>query len=293
MNRLFNTKDYRLFIKHRLSELKDKDRSLTYQKFAERAGFRSKGFLTQILQGKSNLSYDMALCFARALELNKAESEFFLNLVLANQAKNHSDRSASTEKLLKIKKKHIRTVEIEQFEYYKKWYYSAIRSLLGYYRFDGDYQKLGSVLSPSITGAQAKKAVDLLLKLGFIEKDESGSVKLKDLLISTGEDHQAVAVINYQLQTMDLAKIAVQELPREKRSAATLTLGVSASGHKQILEKVTQLRKELMDIAAADSGIDRVIQINIHAFPLTAESPPPLARAVQQEADAKKSTKSN
>ena len=214
----------------------------------------------------------MAGRFAAALDLGKAETVFFVNLVAANQARTHVDRSRSTEKLLSVKNVRVKTVEKAQFEFYKKWYYSAIRSLLEYHAFDGDYEKLGQALSPPITAAEAKKAVKLLLKLGMVITSADKRMTLSDLLITTGAGHQSVAVINYQLAAMDLAKRAVQELPRERRSAVTLTLGVSAEGRRRILERVEALRKELMDIAAGDTDIDRVMQINVHAFPLTQET---------------------
>lgn len=273
MNTLYSYSDYRKFLRERLQALKRADRSFTFASFAARVGLKSPGFLTQVFQGKSNLTHDMALRFAAALNLGKSESDFFVNLVASNQARTHEEKSRSTERLLSAKPSKVKMVEKAQFEFYKHWYYSAIRSLLGYYVFDGDYEKLGRQLSPPITAAESKRAVKLLLKLGMIVQAPDGRITLQEQLITTGTDHQSVAVINYQLVAMDLAKRAVQELPREKRSAVTLTLGVSARGRQLILERITALRKELMDIAAAEIEIDRVMQINLHAFPLTEEKP--------------------
>jgi uncharacterized protein (TIGR02147 family) len=273
MNSLYSYTDYRQFLKERLQTLKRADRTFTYTAFSGRVGFKSPGFLTQVLQGKSNLTPDMARRFAAALNLYKSETDFFVNLVARNQARTHAEKSASIERLLSAKPPRVKKVEKPQFEFYKKWYYSAIRSLLGYYVFDGDYEKLGRELSPPISASEAKKAVKLLLKLGMIVQAPDGRIQLQDQLITTGADHQAIAVVNYQLEAMDLAKRAVQVLPREKRSAVTLTLGVSAEGRRRIIERLTALRKELMDIAATDADADRILQVNLHAFPLTEENP--------------------
>lgn len=273
MNPIYNYSDYRTFLRDRLKALKKADRSFTYTTFAAIAGFKSPGFLTQVLQGQSNLTETMALAFAKALGLGKSETDFFASLVASNQAKTHEEKSASTERLLSAKPVHIKKVEKAQFEFYKKWYYSAIRSVLGYYRFDGDYEKLGRTLNPPISAAEAKRAVKLLLRLGMVKNREDGGLVLTDQFLTTGADHQSVAVINYQLDTMELAKRAVREMLPEKRSAATLTLGVSAQGQQRLMERVAEVRKELIDMVSADSGIDRVVQINLHAFPLTAENP--------------------
>jgi uncharacterized protein (TIGR02147 family) len=68
---------------------------------------------------------------------------------------------------------------------------------------------------------------------------------------------------------MDLAKEALENVPKPKRSASTLTLGLSEDGYKALEEKLRILRKEMVEIAKFDKGIDRVIQVNLHAFPMT------------------------
>ncbi len=269
MSTIFTFVDYRLFLRSRLDELKHKERGFNYKTFSEKVGLKSAGFITQVLQKKSNLTPDMAQRFATALYLGKLESQFFLSLVETNQAQSHSIRSHSTEKLLKVKNTRVKTVDKEQFEFYKKWYYSAIRSLLGYYEFDGNFEKLSKALSPSITVAQAKKAMTILTRLNMIEQLPNGKTKLKNDFITTGNDHQSVAVVNFQLETMELAKRALLEIPREQRTSATLTLGLSAKSHALVMEKLVALRKELFALADADTEIDRVMQINMQAFPLT------------------------
>src|SRR5258706_10639811 len=143
MNLIYSFVAYRLFLRSRLDELKRKERGFNYKSFSEKAGLKSPGFVTQVLQNKSNLTPEMAQRFAAALDLGKLEAQYFVTLVKTNQAQSHGERSLSTEKLLKTKNLRIKTVDKYQFEFYKRWYYSAIRSLLGYYAFDGDFEKLG------------------------------------------------------------------------------------------------------------------------------------------------------
>jgi uncharacterized protein (TIGR02147 family) len=266
---VYSFADYRLFLRSRLDGLKRTERGFSYKSFAEKVGLKSPGFVTQVLQNKSNLTPEMAQRFAAALDLGKLEARYFLALVKTNQAQSHSERSHSTEKLLKVKNLRIKAVDKHQFEFYKHWYYSAIRSMLGYYVFDGDFEKLGKALSPSISAAQAKKAITLLSKLGMIELLPDGKAVLKHDFITTGTEHQSVAIVDFQLETMDLAKRALQEIPREQRTSATLTLGLSAKSHGLAMEKMAALRKELLELANEDPTIDRVIQVNLHAFPLT------------------------
>jgi uncharacterized protein (TIGR02147 family) len=269
---IFRYSDYRLFLRDWLQEQKAEGRPVTYEALGEAAGFTSKGFLTQILQGKTNLPERMIGAISTALDLKKKERDYFDLLVRFNQAKRAAQRADLYRRIQDGFKADVQALALDQFEYYQKWYYSAIRSLLGYHSFKGDFADLAKRLEPPITPAQAKRAVRLLEELGLIQRVEDGTYRLTDRLITSGESFVSHAVIQFQRETMDLAKEALESFPKSERSAATLTLGLSEAGYKAMEEKLKALRKELVEIARFDKGIDRVVQVNLHAFPLTRPS---------------------
>lgn len=203
------------------------------------------------------------------LGLNKKEAKYFILLVNFNQAKRASLRSQLHHEIRDEFRAEAKALEMDQFEYYQKWYYSALRSLLGYYPFRGDYLELGKQIEPNISSAQAKRGLMLLEKLGLILMHEDGYYRLTDRHITSGEDFISHGVIHFQRQTMDLAKLALEKFPRESRSASTLTLGLSQVGYLEMENKIKKLRQELVELAKFDQKIDRVIQVNFHAFPMT------------------------
>ena len=71
MKPIFNYSDYRLFLREYLSEAKSRGNYLTYEELGRRVGFTSKGFVTQIIQGKSNLPKAKIRLFGQALGLKK------------------------------------------------------------------------------------------------------------------------------------------------------------------------------------------------------------------------------
>jgi uncharacterized protein (TIGR02147 family) len=266
---IFAYSDYRLFLRDWLQEQKAGGHPLTYEALGEAAGFSSKGFLTQILQGKTNLPERMIGRISKALDLRKKERDYFDLLVRFNQAKRAAQRAELHRRIQDGFKADVKALALDQFEYYQKWYYSAIRSLLGYYPFRGDYADLARQLEPAITPAQAKRAVALLAELGLIVRKDDGMYHLTDRLITSGESFVPHAIIQFQRETMDLAKEALETFPRSKRSGSTLTLGLSEAGYKALEEKLRVLRQEMVEVARFDKEIDRVIQVNLHAFPLT------------------------
>ena len=269
MKPIFTYSDYRLFLHDFLRSSKAGKNLLTYEELGEKVGFTSKGFVTQIIQGKSKIPKDKIEKFALALGLKKKEREYFELLVRFAQAKAHRTKNEIFQQLVSRFRPHIRHVGPDQYEFYHTWYYSAIRSLLGYYPFNGNYKKLAQQLTPSITPGQARKAVELLERLSLIVKKEDGFYHLTDRILSTGDTVESMSLINFQQTTMELAKEALENFPGDQRNSSTLTLGLSGEGYRKAVKKIAALRKELLDIARYDIQIDRVIQVNLHAFPLT------------------------
>ena len=269
MKPIFEYSDYRLFLRDYLLEARSRGGILTYEELGRRVGFASKGFVTQIIQGKCNIPKDKIRTFGRALGLKKKEQRYFELLVRFDQAKTHRAKNESFQKLTSRFKTRIRHIGPDKYEFYRTWYYSAIRSLLAYHPFTGDYKNLAQQLTPAITPGQARKAVELLTRLSLIVIKEDGYYHLTDRILSTGDSIGSIALANFQRATMDLAKEALERFQKPERDSSTLTLGLSKEGYRAASQKIAALRKDLLDIARFDRKIDRVIQINLHAFPLT------------------------
>jgi uncharacterized protein (TIGR02147 family) len=269
MKPIFEYSDYHLFLHDYLLDARSQGVLLTYEELGRRVGFTSKGFVTQIIQGKCNIPKDKIRKFGQALRLTKKEQGYFELLVRFDQAKTHRAKNESFQKLVSRFKSRIRHMGPDKYDFYSAWHYSAIRSLLAYYPFTGDYKKLARLLTPEITPGQAKKAIKLLERLSLIVKKEDGYYHLTDRILSTGDSVGSVAIVNFQQATMDLAKESLERFPKERRDSSTLTLGLSEEGYRAAIEKIAALRKGLLDIARFDRKIDRVIQVNLHAFPLT------------------------
>lgn len=272
MKPIFEYSDYRLFLHDYLLDARAQGKLLTYEELGRKIGFTSKGFVTQIIQGKCKIPRDKISAFGLALGLKKKEQEYFELLVRFNQAKTHRAKNDDFQKLASRFKTHIGHIGPDKYDFYSAWYYSAIRSLLSYFPYNGDYKKLAQQLTPAITPGQAKKSIKLLERLSLIVKKEDGYYQLTDRIISTGDSLDSIALVNFQQATMDLAKEALERFPKERRDSSTLTLGLSEEGYRASVAKIAILRRELLDIARFDRQIDRVVQVNLHAFPLTKTS---------------------
>ncbi len=269
MPTVFEFIDYRKYLCDVYAERKEKNRNFSHRYIAQKVGLKSSGHFAQILQGKVNMSPALSARFVDFLGLNEREADYFEHMVYYGQAKSHSEKKRHFEKLISMRGMKPRILDAGQYEYYSKWYYSAIRELLGQYRFNGDYRALSRRIVPNITPKEAGEAIELLEKLELIERRADGSYERLDRIISTGYAAEALAINNLQIEMMELAKESIDRFPKGKRNLSTLTIGVSGREYERIVEELRGFRRRVLEIAGGADVPDRLYQMNFQVFPLT------------------------
>jgi uncharacterized protein (TIGR02147 family) len=265
---IYHYLDYRKFLKDAYKEKRAGDAGFTHRDIG-RLGDFDPGLFSKVITGQRNISKKLVPGFCLAFELQGKVAKFFELLVLFNQARTHSDRKKYFEQILAAGGKRIIQVAKDQYEFYDKWYYTAVRELLSFYSFKGDYKDLAEQLFPKIKPKEARKAVELLENLGFIKKMKNGKYEIVDRQITTGYDSKAVAVDNFILQCMDLAKGSVDRFKGRQRNLSTVTFSISHKDYPVIEEKIRAFRRELMEFIRNGEGQDMVCNLNMHLFPLT------------------------
>lgn len=271
---IFDYIDYKKYLEDLYRERKAANPAFSYQFLAQKAGLRNKGFIYNLLKGKRSISRENCVKVSRALGHSPAEADYFENLIAFNLAIELREKNHFFERLGQIKRRGTgftaaQLVRRDQYEYYAQWYHGAVRSLIDLYKFCGDYRELARRVWPPITVRQAKLSVLLLENLGMIQKDDGGVYHLTDKSITTGREVAGLALQNLHCSYADLAKQAVEHLPREERFVSGLTLGVSRAAYGRICEETRRFQAEIMKIADQDDKADTVYQYNFHLFPLS------------------------
>ncbi len=269
MVNVFEYIDYRKLLKDLYEENKKKHPYFSLRYIAQKVGFKSAGFFTNIIQGKRNISAEYIFKFAELFKFKKKETEYFELLVNFAQAKHHSQKRFYFEKILAYKNSKIAVTDAQNYEFYSKWYYTAIRELVDLHPVTDNYEDLAKLVSPPIKASEAKHALELLVRMGFIKKDKTGVYHQTERFITTGYEAQSVAITNFLLDTSDLAKMAVDRFPREKRSMSTLTVGVSNECYLSIEERLKDFRREILEMVRADKNPDTIYHVNFHIFPMS------------------------
>lgn len=269
MDTLFGYLDYRRFLEDHYNACKQGNYFFSYRFMAGKLGVDASN-LVKILQGKRHLPrecIDKAVAFCK---LDDREAQFFEALYRFNKAKSDKAVKSAYEKLLALKYVPGNTVRRDQYEFYQKWYYSAVRSLLGLYRFTGsDFAGLGQKLTPAITATQARQAIRLLERLDLITRDESGRYLPTDRHVTTGEGWRGAAVRAFQKECIGLSQDALDSIPRGERDISSITMAVPRSGLDEIREIVSECRKAIIARVNEMEKPDTVYQLNIQFIPLS------------------------
>ncbi len=269
MQSIYEYIDYRKFICDWLAAKKKENSAYSYRFVAARTGFKSAGHLNLVLKGKVNLSFKYIDSFIRLLGLRRREAEYFQAIVLYAHAKNHEEKKRHFEKMISFKQFRATRVEAERYEFFETWYYTAVLFALDILPFKDDYKTLSKLLTPGISVDEAKKAIEVLHRLGMITRNAQGVWQRVDKFLTTGTDTPTVAVSSFIENTMDLAKQALHQMPRAERNISWATVSVSKEGFEKIQEEIRAMRRQILQIAGEDDAPDRVYHFNINFFPLS------------------------
>jgi uncharacterized protein (TIGR02147 family) len=274
---IFDYTDYRKYLLDFYTEQKQTKKAFSYRYFARKAGINSVGLYKDVVEGRQNLGRALIFKFSTAIGLSKKESEYFENMVYLNEARTVEERKIFFERMMASQSTRARIIETAKYEYYLKWFYSAVRALVAIQKLKDkpeDFQKIAKTLNPEILPGQAKKAIRILEKLGLIGRDEVGFYSLIDQVISTGslkpdKNIATLNVVNFQKEMMKLAQGAFDRFTSDKMNMSTMTLGISEKTLAQIKDELAAVRNKIAGLAENDVSADRIFQLNIQLFPMS------------------------
>jgi uncharacterized protein (TIGR02147 family) len=164
----------------------------------------------------------------------------------------------------------VKQVENDKHEFYLNWYYSALRELVQVVPVnDENMSDTAKMLSPQVPTEKMRQSIELLVRLGFISKNEKGFYTQVHSAISSKGSIEPIVIQNYQISCMNLAAEAFDSFEQDERQMSTVTMSIDKDAYEIILDRIASLRAEIMETACSVSKPDRVMQLNFQFFPLT------------------------
>lgn len=268
---LFAYTSYSRFIKDYHAEKKKESRGFSFEAFARKAGFKTRSYLSEVAAGKKELSRGSLYKVARAMDLGPKETEYFEALVGFQHAATFKEREFHFRKMGVIAGRPSgRMLEESPYAYFSEWWHPVIREMVCMGGFRGDMARLGKSMRPALTAKQAKESIDLLLQLGLVVKTISGKYRQADGMVRTADELSSYVVMKYQKENLRLADEALDSVPQDERDISTLTAGISSVCFLELKREIQSFRRHIAHLVDQDKGQDRVYQLNLQLFPLTA-----------------------
>jgi uncharacterized protein (TIGR02147 family) len=275
---IYKHTDYRAYLRAWFEERKKSDPKFSHRYLCRRLGLTSPNFIMLVMQGKRSISRSLAFRISEEFKHSARETEYFESMVGFAQAKTMSEKDRYFSRMMGLRKTtSVEKIDESRYRYYSNWYNVVVRELATSPLFKGDYNWLAKNVRPVITPSQARRSIELLLKLGFIRKKGKDFVH-SSAMISTGPEVTSLAVANFHKTMAGLAAEAVNAIRKEDRDMTACTVYISQKGFEEIIKAVAECRKKVLAIAETDEPVDRVYQINFQVFPVSkTDFNPPLS----------------
>ncbi len=263
--------DYRAYLRDWFRAKKAANPRFSHRAFVRMAGQRSPSMLVDVIERRRNLTPTTTEAFCQAMKLSAADADFFTALVHLDQAETDSARNAAWSRLAATRRfRESRRLEGEGFEFLSRWYYPAIQELVKRPDFVADPAWVARALQPSITEAQARRALQLLQDLGLIVVHDDGTAEQADGSVTTPHEVAGLAVHNYHHGMLERAGESITRFRASQRHFVGLTVAIPASLVPQLKAELNAVQERLLDLCdGAEEPSDQVVQVGLHFFPLT------------------------
>lgn len=240
---IFQYLDFKKYLREFYLYKKQSLRSYSYAAFANRAKLRTPNYLKRVIDGERPLSSENIAKFCVGLNLNPKESIYFEALVNFNQSVDQSVRKHYFSVLRQSAKgEDGSAVELvaDQFEVFLHWFILPVRELVLLNDFVESPEYIVKKLKNKITKKQAASAIELLLKVDLLQRNEQGRLVQSSPVIRYSQDVVNLAVREFHHQMLDRSKQSMQEDEFDSWNVRALSIAVTK-------EKISKIHQELND----------------------------------------------
>jgi uncharacterized protein (TIGR02147 family) len=276
--------DYRQYLadfyKHRVQESQGQLRPYSYSDFSAAADIKSPNYLKLIIEGKRNLSMEMCKNFSRALKHNRSQAKEFSLLVRYAQEKDPMQRNRNLKELSEYRaKRMLKAGEIDQktWEQVSNWLVWVLYAMVDQKDLRFEACTLIKYLKGLANEAQIQQAMDQLIKAGDVVVDpESKKARKTGNTISGVDQIPAELVRKIQSELIYLGLESMHKYTAHEREVSGFTLAMTKKEYEWVRFELRKLRKQIQKEIAMkreEGPGERVYQMNLQLFPLTAAEP--------------------
>ncbi len=272
--------DYRLFLRDYYDFKKKTESSIlrpyTYSVFSAAADIRSPNYLKLVMESQRNLSPQMAVKFAKALRLNRFQTEEFCLLVAYGQETEPQKRAQHLRVLAEYRYKNqikIGEINTKTTDLLPSWLTWVLYHLVDQEGVEFTPEKIRQLIRTQTNTEEIRRSLDRLLEAGLLTRnaDDGKICKGKELVDDPKNVPQAlIKKLQTELFYLGMESLFVDS-PTDREFGA-MTVSLTQEEFNRFKFELRQLRKKwAMDISTnrTTSKGERVYQLNVQLFPIT------------------------
>jgi uncharacterized protein (TIGR02147 family) len=272
--------DFRLYLKdvyeHRRLTESTGLRAYSYSTFSAAADIKSPNYLKLIIEGRRNLSEDMITRFAKALRLNRTETEEFRSLVRYGQATEPIERNQFLKELADLRaQRAFEAGQINQASWDKVpgWVGWVLYAMSEQGGVNFDPAELQRLFRAKAGVDDIREALKKLLGSGELARnEETGEVSKGRDLVESPQDLPVALIRKLQAELIYLGiESLFRDSPKEREFGA-MTVAMTEDEFNQVRFELRQLRKRVQRdllVKRKSTKGERVYQLNVQLFPVT------------------------
>jgi len=207
--------------------------------FARNLGL-SPGELSEILRGKRKLGLKASLKISRAMGFNPAETKHLLHL---SQIEKSKDWNIETRLTTEPAPLTASAVDQDVFHLLSEWFYFAVLNLVE--TSDFTWNSIWIAKRVGITRAQAKIAMERLLRVGLVKRENGRTKSVNDIVLSTA-GVPSEAIRNYHKQLLKKAIDALDFQPVQERDISGVGFAFNPKDIESIRREVSEFQDKLI-----------------------------------------------
>lgn len=219
----------------------------------------SPAVLSRVLSGKRKLTFKLAVRIADSLLLGPYEREQLYSFYLSHPA---SEEQAEQNKIEK-------ELSLDCFNAMKEWYHYGITQLLYLESFNEEPKWIAKMLA--ISELEAKLAVERLVRLKILARDETGKLYRSATHLSTSTDIAAAGIRHFQKQILEKSIASLEADDISERDITSITIAINEDRIAEAKAEIKKFRMKMSEFLATGEKT-RVYNLGIHLIPLSQKS---------------------
>ncbi|MFZ4713783.1 MAG: TIGR02147 family protein [Bacteriovoracaceae bacterium] len=221
--------------------------------------------LSHVMNGKIGLSTKSAGDIAIQLGLSGKEKSLFCSLVQKKHARSKIQK-AEAEKKLKDLKTSYQNINLDHFKIVSDWYHFAIMELTLVKGFSSNPRLIAKSLG--ISEIEVKAAIERLLRLEMLAKDDAGNLKFAGQFFAEPGGIPSDAVKKFHRQLLSKASDALTLQSLEHRDFSSMVLAINEKDIPEAKKDLRDFRERFDEKYCASKNKTKVYCLGMQFFSL-------------------------